>query len=287
MTTRRAFLETLAATGIVAALPRFARASAAPAVAPNDAMLRPTGWGVCVPPQAGIETMTRALGLLAPARWQSYGTWPDVAYPGRIPVVFSEQYFNRATVAAWLRDKPGCVWMLPNEPEGAGQANMTPAQGVALTLEFIALGQASGQRWQWCSPQVSLTPEGLAWLTEYVTIMRQYKGIMQPAYWCVHPYRSGSLAQFRASWVAWRSWYATWGSGAPVVLSEVCAEGSPLAAQIAVMDEARAMLTRGDVCGVFWFAAHSGDGMEWPNAALTSADGATLTDPGRHWKALQ
>lgn len=286
MTTRRTFLATLAATGIAAALPRSALAGAAAPVADApDAFTRP-GWGVCIAPQIGAEAMSTVLALLNPATWQAYGTWQNVAHPGRLPAIYSEALFDRAAVRAWLAAHPGDTWLLVNEPDEPSQANMTPTQGVALTLEFIDLARQVGNKFQWCSPQVTLKPAGLAWLTEYMQIMRQYKGIHRPAYWAIHPYPSSSLAAFRAAWAAWRSWYATWGSGAPVVLSEVCAENAPYAAQVAVMDEAKAMLNRGEVAGVYWYIASHAPINDWPNAALVD-DAGRLTALGQHWMALR
>ena len=246
-------------------------------------ILRPTGWNVCVAPQDGVSACNAALGLLSPGVFQAYGLWQAIAGP-RIPVIYSDQLFDRAAVRSWLETCGPATWMLPNEPELPEQANMTVAQGVDLTLEFIDLARSVGNRFQWCAPSVTMTAAGRAWLTEYASIMRQYKGIHRPAYWCIHPYPSGNLAKSRQSWAAWRSWAATWAAGAPVVISEVCAENSPLADQVAVMNECRAMLTRGEVAGVFWFIATTGTA-SWNNAALTN-DGA-LTALGARWIDLK
>lgn len=300
---RRTFLATAtsAVAGAIAARPYAPKTYAAQLAVPNalpgeGSFCRPHGWGVCAPPQPlediGPWVGEQALALLQPVRWHTWGLWPEFDIPGRMPVIWSNTLFNRTEVRQRLMQHPGEVWFLPNEPELPLQASMTPGEAVDLTLEFIDIARSVGNPFQWCSPAVTLDTEfdGLAWLTEYMRIMRTSKGIMRPAYWCVHPYASPNVEQLRSSWQKWREWYAIWGSGAPVVLNEACAENASLADQIAVMDEFRAMLDRGEVVGVFWFSAYL-SGMAWPWCDLCDVDVETqtvqLNDLGRHWKELQ
>lgn len=62
---------------------------------------------------------------------------------------------------------------------------------------------------------------------------------------------------------------------------------------MAVMRECVDMFDRGEVAGVFWFAAYMGsaDGTPWEHYPLTILEPEThtvmLTDLGRHWKELQ
>lgn len=292
MTTRRSFLAYGAGAVAAMAAPRIALAGKmhVPTVSDIDGpIMAPTGWGVCVPPQQGAAAMLAALNLLQPARWHGYGTWPDVAYPGRIPMIYSAELFERATVAAWLEDNPGLTWMLPNEPERPEQAAMTWQQAVDMTLEFENMARVSGNPYRLCSPAVAIGMtdyDGLAWLTNLMTNLRQYHNHWRYAYWCVHPYRSSTLAQFRSSWARWLDWYAVYGSGAQTVISEVCGENAPVSVQMQIMAECRAMLDRGEVAGVYWYAAlNTPAGSPWPNAMLTSA--GALTDLGRHWRSLR
>lgn len=91
----------------------------------------------------------------------------------------------------------------------------------------------------------------------------------------------------------WWEWHAIWGSDAPTIITEVCAEDAPVARQIAVMDECAAMLQRKEVAGVMWASAYKGtsDGVPWQHYHLAVLDHdariVTLSDLGRRWKELQ
>jgi hypothetical protein len=257
------------------------------------AMFRPTGWNVCAQPQAGALIVERCLALLQPARYHAYGMWPEINFPGKVPMAYSHELFAGERISQWMRELPGDAYMLFNEPERPEQAATTWQQAVDDTLLLMQMAREAGSPWQLCSPAVAvnmidfdaLGTEG--WLTKYASRMRQYENIFRPAYWCIHPYRSGNFTQFRQSWALWKSWYATWGSGAPVILSEVCAEGSPLADQKAVMLECKRMLDRGEVAGVYWFIANGSAGMDWPTAALCNASGTARTALGDYWLTLK
>lgn len=261
--------------------------------------LRPRGWGVCVPPQEWAEygawVIDGVIAALQPKRWHSWGIWPSGGLAGRVPAVFSDQYFDRDATRQYLADNPACEWMLFNEPDLPQQANMSPEQAVDVTLEFIDMAREVGNEFQWMAPSVTLDTvhNGLEWLTEYMSIMRRRKGIMRPSSWAVHPYTCNSVARLRQSMRNWWNWYEIWGSGADTIITEVCAEDAPLSVQMAVMDECAAMLHSKEVAGVFWFAAYKGisDGAPWQHYPLTvlhpETQTVTLTELGRRWKELQ
>ena len=97
--------------------------------------------------------------------------------------------------------------------------------------------------------------------------MRRKKRIMRPCAWGLHPDSCNSVDHLRQSMAKWWDWYETWGLHAPVVITEVCAEGEGVAGQIAVMNECKAMLQRGDVAGVAWASAYK--------ARVTARTGST------------
>ncbi|MBK9219291.1 MAG: hypothetical protein IPL70_13255 [Uliginosibacterium sp.] len=261
--------------------------------------LRLRGWGVCVPSQEwaqhGAWVIDGVMAALQPARWHSWGIWPATDIDGRVPGVFSDQYFNRDATRQYLIDHQTREWMLFNEPEVPGQAGMTPELAVDVTLEFIDLARSTGTEWQWMAPSVTLDTEhnGLEWLTEYMLIMRRRKGIMRPGSWGVHPYNCGTVADLRQSMRQWRTWHEVWGSGAPTVITEVCAEGAGVAGQMLVMNECAAMLDLGEVAGVAWASAYlaAAGGVPWQHYPLcvldTETQTVTPTDLGRRWKELQ
>lgn len=263
--------------------------------------LRPRGWGLCVPPQEwarhGTWVLDGVMAALQPARWHSWGIWPLSDAPGRVPMIFSDRWFdrdaNRVATQQYLANYPGCEWLLFNEPELSEQGNMTPELAVDVTLEFIDMARATGTEWQWMAPNVTLdtTHDGLGWLTEYMSIMRRKKGIMRPSSWGIHPYTCNSVAALRESMRKWWTWWDVWGSGAQTIITEVCAEDAPVAMQMAVMDECAAMLRNKEVAGVFWFATYASESIPWLHYPLAVLNNETqtvaLTDLGRHWKALQ
>lgn len=271
-----------------------------------EAYIRPYGKCVCLPPQewaaSGDWVMQKTLELLQPDRWHSWGDWPDSSYPGRIPMIFATRYFNQDRVAQRMMANSGEVWMGPNEPEMPNQCFESPEAIADLTCTLIDIGQRVNTEWQWGSPAVTLSTEhnGLAWLTEWVKIMRRKRGISMPFTWFIHPYTCNSVQKLEDSMGAWWEWYAVWGGGkTPVVINEVCAEDAPEEVQGDVMRRCFEMWKDGDVQGVFWFATYR-SGVEeqkrqkripWQHYALTTLDHSnqtvSLTDLGQYWKNLK
>lgn len=317
MTTRRTFLATLTATGIGAAaarvLPVSASASstrqpAQPESPDAGAFVRPYDWSAGLPSQewatGGDWVMQKTLELLQPDHWHSWGNWPDSDYPGRIPAVYSTQYFDKSRVRRIMEAESGLFWMTVNEPEMPDQCDESESAIADLVGDLIDIGRSADTEWQWGAPSVTLTANGgsgLRWLTEWNKIMRRRRGVAKPFSWMIHPYNSGSVSLFHASMDAWWEWYYrdNQGQGAPVVITEVCAEGSDIDVQADVMLECWKALKRGDVKGVFWFAAYRSMIEEqrrsphnpWQHYPLTTLDYETktvsLTPLGLYWKELQ
>lgn len=267
---------------------------------------RPYGGAcVCLPPQEwfthGDWVMQKTLELLQPDHWHSWGDWPEHGAPNRIPMIFATRYFDHDRVRRRMTANSGEVWMNVNEPEMPLQCNETPEAIADLTCKLIEIGQSANTEWQWGSPAVTLTTEynGLAWLTEWIKIMRRRRGISMPFTFFIHPYTCNTVQRLRDSMAAWWKWYAVWGGKTPVVISEVCAEDAPVDVQKDVMDECYKMLHAGDVRGVFWFATYRSSVEEqkrqkripWQHYPLCElhheTQAVTLTELGRHWKGLQ
>lgn len=287
---------------------RFLTASCGAAIAASlrvrpsvsSSIVRPTGWGVCVPyqlvAQHGSWIAERELDILQPDAWHSYSIAPVCDHLGFVPVIYSDRLFDRDAVRQRMLEYPGETWMLFNEPERPEQAAMAPDRAVDVTMDFLRLAWETNTPMQWAGPGIAtgmLDCSGIDWMTRY---MRgddtrpglRLRGISRPTYWQVHCYRSPSLARFRSSWSAWQDWYAVYGCGAPIILSEACAEDAPLAEQVAVMRECRSLLDQGSVAGVFWFSTHASFDTGWTNAALCSVDVSSqrvsLTELGRRWQ---
>lgn len=165
---------------------------------------------------------------------------------------------------------------------------MTPLAAMTMTQDFLRIAWAEGREFQWAAPGVSVTTadyDGLEWLTEYVKLCRRRCGIQRPSYWHIH-LNAPSGAAFRAAWQRWENWWITWGAGAPVIISEVCAQNAPLGEQASVMEQTDGLMITGHVAAAFWFTASQSTYVEWPNAALaTVAPGglAMLTPTGTAW----
>lgn len=212
---------------------------------------RPYDWSVCLPSQewaaAGDWVVQKTLELLQPDHWHSWGNWPDSGYPGRIPAIFSTQYFDKDRVRRLMEAENGLFWMTVNEPEMPFQCNEDEEAIADLTCDLIDIGREADTEWQWGSPSVTLTADGgsiggLRWLTEWNKIMRRRRGVAKPFAWMIHPYNSGSVSAFHASMDAWWEWYRVWGNNTPVVISEVCAEDAGEDVQADVMLECEKLL---------------------------------------------
>lgn len=305
-----------AVAGAAAAAPIISAATVAPS--PNQlpdapdagGFVRPYYWCAGLPSQewatGGDWVMQKTLELLQPDRWHSWGNWPDSSYPGRIPAIFSTEYFDKERVRRIMESENGLFWMTVNEPEIPGQCD-EPEEAIAdLVCDLIDIGRDADTEWQWGAPSITLTANGgskggLAWLTEWNKIMRRRRGVAKPFAWMIHPYNSGSLSLLHQSMDAWWEWYYkdNQGQGAPVVISEVCAEGSGEDVQADVMLECWKMLKLGDVQGIFWFATYRSmveeqrrsRGNPWQHYHLTTLNYETqtvsLTPLGEYWKELQ
>lgn len=253
-------------------------------------MNRPVGWGIGIPPETSTPEIVQAeLDLLKP---QHYMNWRHTPYEAQtdaffLPMAWGKD-FNRAGVASRLASNPGEIWLLWNEPEWADQANMSPQEAADLTWEFLTLAEQLDTEYQWAAPGVAINwddTDGLLWMTEYVKILRRKKGIMRPSYWHIHGYRSPFARKFTDGWQKWVEWYNVWGVGAPVILSEVCAEAAELEAQKTMINMVNVLLSTGSVVAATWFSSHPSRVSNWVNAALTEVvDGVVrLTTLGEYW----
>lgn len=262
-----------------------------------NAMKRLTGFGVGIPPQLvwreGTWIVEQEFDLLGPRPFLNWGPSPVLERAGWTfaPMVYNANHYDQH-VTTRLDNSPGEEWLLFNEPERPEQANMTPAEAADTTRRFLRDAWDAGNEFQWSAPGVWVGPDthdGLAWATEYVQNLRR-NGISRPTYWHVHGYRSTTLAQFNAGWARFKAWYNTWGSGAPIILSEICAEAAPLANQIAIMDRVAGMLRSSEISCAFWFSSHISDNSQWQSAALCTVDvvaqQVALTPLGQHFVGL-
>lgn len=247
---------------------------------------------MCIPRQTATQNIaTQELALLRP---QCYMDWSAIGYgePDGVtflPMLWGKDWSREIVANRLLSSKQGEVWLLANEPEFAQQANMSPKEVADMTWDFIDLAQATDSEFQWAAPGVAVnwdSTDGLLWMEEYVQIISRKKGLARPHYWHIHSYRSPSGRRFTEGWTAWVKWYEKWGRGAPVILSEVCAEAGDIEAQKNVIEQVNLLLASGAVHAALWFTAHVTHTGDWANAALTTSDAegvVKLTPLGEYW----
>lgn len=262
-----------------------------------NAMKRLTGFGVGIPPQLvrreGSWIQEQEFDLLGPRCFTNWSHDPIVERDGftYAPMVWGASH-NPARIAQRMTTNEGETWLLWNEPERPEQANIDPALAANLTREFLRTAWDTDREFQWAAPGVCIgsdSYDGLEWATIYAKNLRR-RGISRPTYWHIHAYRSPSRQRFFDSMARWQEWYQVWGAGAPVIMSEVCAESAPYVAQIEVMEGVAVLLRNGTLTAAFWFSSHVSNDSQWHNAALCSVDTANqqvkLTPLGEHFVGL-
>lgn len=260
-------------------------------------MKRLSGFGACVPPELvgreGTWIVEREFDLLGPRCFLNWAPDQVIERDGFTfaPMVWNVSHLGQQ-VTNRMTSNPRETWLLWNEPERPEQANMTPVAAADMTRSFLRMAWDVGNEFQWAAPGVWIGPDandGLAWATANAQNLRR-RGISRPSYWHIHGYRYTTLAQFDDNWKRFETWYATWGAGAPVILSEICAEAAPVANQIAIMDRVAGMLRSGELSAAFWFASHTSSSETWQNAELcdvdTRAQTVRLKPLGEHFVGL-
>lgn len=264
-------------------------------------MNRPNGWSWCAPREfviGGREyIVAQELELLKPAHWMDWSYLPITPSDVYTPMLWTGNDAGLSGAVNYLAEHPtGETILLWNEPERPEQANMSPEKARIWTQRFLREMWDTGVEFQWAAPGISINMQdydGLAWLTEYVRLMRR-TGISRPSYWHIHSYRANTVNQLLCAWDNWLEWWKAWGKDAPVVISEVCAENALVDQQKRIMDACRELLRlgqNGGAIGVYWFATHPTNVVHWPNAYLCelSSEGTDmqLTELGRHWIGLK
>lgn len=292
---RRSFLK-IASSGIVLSVlpPRVFMPFISMSKVQSGA-IRP-GWNVTCSLQAlashGTWIAERSLELLVPDAWHAWGLWLYPNYPRRVPVIFNGRWWNRSETLRWMTDHPDAFWLFGNEIERPEQGFEPPHRAAELTGELIAQGLQANTVIRYAAGGNFIGRnefDGLAWLTQYL-IELDARDIPRPDKWSIHSYNSYDIETFRTSWSRWQEWYAIHGEGKPVIMSEGCAHERSVGAQIQIMDELSTLLSDG-LESVFWFTAYRLPEDPWRNSALcsidTSAQTASFTELGRHWKELQ
>lgn len=280
----------------------------------NSTMQTPFGWNVCIwyqPDSCDYWMAEQALALLGPDKWMNYSWWPQTNHPGYVPMIWNGPLSPDQVrdVQTRMRQYPdGETWILINEGHLIEQADMTPAEAVALIYQFNNAGDATGSAYNSCGPNAAINMaaqgpgrlSGEAWYQEFCRWMRR-KNLVSLSVNGIHAYNSTSGAMMASIWNrVRRELRRNFIGPAPIVVTEFCAENETYEIQVEVMDEVFRLYQIGraqgisgidGILGAFWFAAFDPIGY-WPNSALTEIDPAKaktmrLTPLGRHWKELK
>ena len=261
-------------------------------------MIRPNGWGACISLQ-GVQynglTLDSIVEALKPDWWMnwSYRTYGASA-DGFIPMLWSNTW-NSDVVRQGLLDMPGRTWLIHNEPHRPDQANLTPEEAADDVKRFMTVAWEAGVEFQaalgGCGV-VDETTDGIEWMRDFMYLLRR-TGLSRSSYMHFHGYRFNSVEQARRGLDSFMTLWDEVGLGAPIVISEFCAENTSPANQMKVMDEVRQWIADGKISGAAWFCANDG-GAGWPLSTLcnvpTGKDTGlpiTLTEIGKHWVDLK
>ncbi len=255
-------------------------------------MIRPHGLGVCVPLREINHSGTiiqQELDLLKPDWWmnwsyQTYGASDDKF----IPMVWSDGW-SEAVLNGALLELPGRTWLIHNEPHRQDQANLTPMEAAADVRRFMRVAWETGVEFQMAlggCGVVDETTDGIAWMRELMYNLRR-TGLSRSSYMHFHGYRFNSVAQMQRGLEKFMVLWDEVGLGAPIIMSEFCAENTEPRQQMLIMDEAKRWIDDGKIVGAAWYATHESDGVEWPNSRLTDRlpEGEiVMTELGKHWQ---
>jgi hypothetical protein len=205
----------------------------------------PHGLGVGIPSQTIPDPLAVALPLLQPSWWLNWGAY-WAGRPGGenyFPMVWrtvdrKPDYYKRAIAST------SNAWLLLNEPDMDGQANLTVGQGIQEIRKALALGIT-----EWIGPNVCLDrrTDGWTWLDEYVVA-----GGPIPTAWGVHFYAVYGPNTFDKALERFKSWMVYRGVVRDIVITEVSAENASIEEQIRLLEH-----MKGLGIPVAWFSAEA------------------------------
>jgi len=224
---------------------------------------------------AGPE-QTRSLNMLQPQRWHNWGHSQQHMEDRRYtPTIWSPEWVSSAQTLKWLTEKyPDRTWLLLNEPDYPGQADLPASDAAVFTRHWTGwLGEA---RTALAGVTVSYHRVGnaLRWLDDYLAA-----GGELPDAWHIHLY-APTLADWKDCYARWRAWYQQNGKNKPVILSETALFHTVSSAKQIEFMEYVYNLT--DLEAVYWYGAIETE----TTPGLMTADG-DLTELGEAFVRLK
>lgn len=255
-------------------------------------MKRPAGLGVCVPLSSINHDGARIDAMLAELQPDWWMNWSYNTYGAQddrfVPMIWGNQWSEGAVQDALTSLSPR-TWLIHNEPHRQDQANLTPMEAAADVRRFMRVAWETGVEFQMAlggCGVVDETTDGIAWMRELMYNLRR-TGLSRSSYMHFHGYRFNSVAQMQRGLEKFMVLWDEVGLGAPIIVSEFCAENTEPRQQMLIMDEARRWIDDDLIYGACWYSALD-SGAGWPNSNLIKhdGDGYEATQLGSHWKGL-
>ncbi|MCB0070015.1 MAG: hypothetical protein KDE20_01095 [Caldilineaceae bacterium] len=216
----------------------------------------PSGLGVGAPWQMP-DSIPAMLDALRPAWWYDW-RFEQAGAPGYVPMIWSDAIWadHAPVLESLFERRRDLFWLLWNEPELEGQANMAPELTATLTAKIAAYGI------RYAAPGVSWNRTGMEWMDAYLAA-----GGPVPRVWHIHIYGSLTPAQWHLKWAAWCVWMRENGCERPTIVSETNGWSEGTYGQQRMIEHMATMLETDDLLrAVAWFATR------WPAWGVGAPD---------------
>lgn len=240
----------------------------------NNDIVDVSGFGVGMPWQTE-QYIESALNTLHPSWWYDW-RFENIAHDKYLPMIWSDAIWNnnQEVLISLFKRWPKKLWLLLNEPELVGQADMSPQDSIDLLNDILIYDI------EYAFPGVSLSSDGYTWIEEYLS-----KSDILPNYWHVHIYNCRSANEWEDAWNKFKSWMVSNNVVKPVIISETNGWDGSVESQCLVMNKIVETLNSDSLLfSVAWFATR----YEWNNGyPMLFDDNNALTDVGKNFIKLR
>ena len=240
----------------------------------NPAM--PAGLGVGAPWQSD-DNIPAMLDALRPGWWYDW-RFECTGSPGYVPMIWSDGIWatHQGTIESLIARWPAAFWLLWNEPEIEGQANMEPAMAAALTAQI-----AGDYGINYAAPGVAWGRVGMEWLNAYLAA-----GGPVPHCWHIHIYWSHTPTEWAEKWASWKAWMQEHNVVRPTIVSETNAWEEGAYGQSRMIAYLADLLATDDLLrAVAWYATQAYNWGTGHPQLLSEA--GQLTSVGRTFAAVR
>lgn len=244
--------------------------------------------------------LSKVLAELGAPPWYDWQHYPSVTLEPYVdrwtPMIFNP---GKADLYKNIGAYDGGFLLVGNEPEsGLGGIRYKGEGGVErFAMDVVRMASVlaeQGMSLAWCAPNGNVNRPNMPWFEAFSKRMMTVDwlfGLRVPHVWGVHLYGFWDGQTFHRDWYRMSvrdlmAWHSANGYGAPMLITETCAEGAPLYEQMWMMEEIRKLVGRPEFLGAYWFSSqrHWHRGAYWTSELVD--DNGQLTPLGAHWKTL-